>query len=54
MPHKSQVGRTVQLLEGRRYLATSAIEYKSFDSFRKVVASDHIESRACAKPSSAP
>ncbi len=28
MPYKFQVGPTVQLLEGRRYLATSAIGYK--------------------------
>ncbi len=28
MPHKFQVGQTVQLFEGPRYLATSAIEYK--------------------------
>jgi len=28
MPHKFQVGQTVQLMEGRRYLRTSAIGYK--------------------------
>ena len=28
MPHRFQVGQTVQLVEGRRYLTTSAIGYK--------------------------
>jgi hypothetical protein len=28
MPHKFQVGQTVQLVEGRRYVTTSAIGYK--------------------------
>ena len=28
MPHKFQVGQTVQLVEGRRYLTTSATGYK--------------------------
>lgn len=28
MPHKYKVGQTVQLVEGRRHLTTSAIGYK--------------------------
>jgi hypothetical protein len=28
MPHKFQVGQTVQLVEGRRHTTTSAIGYK--------------------------
>ncbi len=28
MPHKFQVGQTVQLVDGRRYVTTSTIGYK--------------------------